>query len=216
MLGATLHRWLLFILLLGALFAWLGWLPARSSPSLRMGLAATLAAVALFLIAGQAWARRRFYVHFSPSPADAPEGDIMPMPPHDKTAAFASGLFAVDERTAAFSNLSAFYRSYPSREHAILARKTPTRFLGLSEADPDILGMWYIFIAPPALARVQGGSVYFGARAQPGLRIEYVRRNKKNQPVPALAYLSFAGGAERDRVWADLLVESRSSREAPE
>lgn len=216
LLGATLQRWLLFLFLLGALFAWAGWLPARSSPLQRMGLAAVLLAMALFLFASQVWARRRYYVHFAPSRADAPAGAITPMPPNDKAAAFASGLFAVDDRTAAFSGLPAFYRSYPSREHAILARKIPTRFLGLSEADPDFLGMWYIFIAPHALTNVEGGAVYFGAKAQPGLRIEYVRKNKKNQPVAALAFLSFADRAERDRVWADLLLELRFGREAPE
>ncbi len=200
LLGATLGSWLLVVLFLGAGLAWIGWLPGD------VVLIVLLLILAAILIASQRWAQRRFYVYFSPEAAAAPTPS--PLPPTDKIATQATGLFAVDERTAAFTNLAAFYRTYPTREHAILARKTPTRFLGLGEADPTLVGMWYIFVAPAALTGVRAGTIGFGRSQRPGLRIDYVRTNKKDQPVAASAYLSFEEAGERDRAWADLLVES--------
>ncbi|MBX7233780.1 MAG: hypothetical protein K1X65_05300 [Caldilineales bacterium] len=200
LLGATLSRWLLVVLFLGAGLAWIGWIPGG------VALAGLLAAAAILLIAGQNRAQKRFYVSFSPEAAAAPTPS--PLPPADKLPTLATGLFAVDERTAAFTNLAAFYRTYPTREHAILARKTPTRFLGLGEADPTLVGMWYIFVAPAALTGVQAGTIGFGRSQRPGLRIDYVRKNKKDQPVVASAYLGFEDASERERAWADLLVES--------
>lgn len=198
LLGASLHRWLLIVLLVAALFTRLGWLPG--------GLTATVALllVAALLVLVQTWARRRFYVHFTPAEASAPAPAALP--PAEKTATLAAGFFGVDERTTAFTNLSAFYRTYATGEHAILARNTPTRCLGLGEADPTLLGMWYIFVTPAALKGVRAGVIWFGRSQRPGLRIEYVGRNKKDQPVGAVAYLSFEGEDERNRVWADLLV----------
>lgn len=200
LIGATLHRWLLLALFVAALLAWIGWLPGG------LALSIALLALAAALIASQAWAQRQLYVYFSPDSTAAPLP--LPLPPADKIPTFASGLFAVDERTADFTNLAAFYRTYPTREHAILARKTPSRFLGLGQGDPRLLGMWYIFITPTALTSVKGGTVVFGRDRRPGLRLDYVRRNKKDQPVQQRAYLSFEAAAERDRVWADLLAES--------
>jgi hypothetical protein len=208
LLGATLHRWLLIGLLVGALLAWIGWLPGG------VLLAGLLVAAAILLIAGQNRAQKQFYVYFSPEPAAPPTPS--PLAAADKLPALASGLFAVDERTASFTNLNAFYRTYPTREHAILARKTPARFLGLGEADPTLLGMWYIFVTPAALTGVRAGAVGFGRSQRPGLRLDYVRTNKKGEAALTFAYLCFESLAERDRVWADLLVESTTSAKTPD
>lgn len=208
LLGLTLHRWLLFVLLVGALLAWIGWLPGG------LALSGGLLALAILLIGGQKWAQARFYIHFSPEAAAAPSP--LPLAPADKIPALASGLFTVDERSAPFTNLSAFYRTYPSREHGILARKTPARFLGLGDGEPHLLGMWYIFVAPASLNGVKSGMVMFGSRRQPGLRLDYVRKNKKDEAVQTFAYLSFASQVERERVWADLLVESTTSAKTTE
>lgn len=207
--GITLYRWSLLLLVVGAALAWFGFLPGETA------LAIALLVVVLALVLSQAWARRRFYAHFMPATTPSPPAPS-PLAPSDKVAIWATGLFAVDERLAAFSHLPGFYRSYPNREHAILARKTPSRFLGLTDADPDFLGMWYVFISPAALTGVQQGTIYFGRTSRPALRLAYARKNKKKQQIDALAYLGFDTEGELQRVWADLLVELPFASKAPE
>lgn len=198
LLGATLHRWLAVLLLLIAVLTWFGLLPGGSALSL------TLIALVVALATSQIWAKRHFFVHFAPAPSLEPSRDAPPLTPQDKIAARATGIFAVDDQEAPFTNLPAFYRTYATREHAILARKTTTRFLGLTEADPHLLGMWYIFVTPAVLRGVQSGLVYAGGTPRPALRLSYTRPNKKGQPTPAIAYLAFDAEDDRSRVQADL------------
>ncbi len=199
--GATLHRWLAILLPLIAVLAWFDLLPGGSALTL------SLVALVIALVYSQIWAKRNFFVHFAPAPPLELNNDAPPLTPSDKIATRATGIFAVDDQQAPFTNLPAFYRTYATREHAILARKTPTRFLGLTEADPRLLGMWYIFITPAVLRSVQSGLLYSGSPPHPALRLSYIRPNKKGQPIPAIVYLDFDTEGDRSRVQADLLLD---------
>ena len=197
-MGASLQRWLLVLLWVLAGAALLRLLPGGPV------LALLLFGFALLLILGQAWARRRLYVHFrAGAPSSVPEGRTA-LRPQDKVLVRATGLFSVDGHEAAWTDLIAYYRTFASREHALMARRTPSRFLGFGERDPETLGMWYIFITPETLKSVTPGRLYFGRLPRPALHLDYRRRTRKGKVRPAAAYLSFESDVERETVWADL------------
>ena len=197
-MAASLQRWLLVLLGVLAGAALLRLLPGGPV------LALLLLDIAFLLILGQAWARRRLYVHFRADAPDSAPEVLTGLRPHDKVLVRATGLFSVDGAEAPWTDLIAYYRTFATREHAIMARRTPSRFLGFGECDPETLGMWYIFISPETLKGVTPGQLYFGRQPRPALRLDYLRRTLKGKVKPAAAYLSFESDAGRETVWADL------------
>ena len=158
------------------------------------------------------WAARRSYVVFSPEPGLAPPAHA-PLTPEDKIPLRATGRFDVQSRERLFADLPAYWRTYASREHAVLAIQHPTRFLCLSHSRDEDAGMWYAFIPPAAIARVTPGKLRYGRQVSPGLRVVYRRqppaRDGKRPPkaVVATIYLAFEDEASRARVWADLVAD---------
>lgn len=166
--------------------------------------------VAIGLIVLRGWAARTSYVRFTPHaahPAPAP----LAMAPEDKEAAFATGRFEVDAKAGQLANLAAYWRTFGSREHAVMAIQHVSRFL-LGTMPGESVGMWYIFFKPEDVEGVAAGTVTFGAARRPGLRITYWRQplsegKKAKKPVREALHLAFETEAGRDRVWADLLAD---------
>ena len=174
--------------------------------------------LALLLLSGavvvalRGWAARRSYVVFLPE-----SGLVSPPPtpllPEDKIPLRATGRFDVQGREHLFADLPAYWRTYASREHAVLAIQHPTRFLlGQSRAEDD--GMWYAFIPPAAITEAMPGALRYGRRVSPGLRVVYRRqspaRDGKRPPkaVVATIYLAFEDEASRASVWADVVADN--------
>ena len=113
-----------------------------------------------------------------------------------------------------FADLTAYWRTYASREHAVLAIQHPSRFLLLGHSRDEDAGMWYAFIPPAAIAEVTPGQLRYGRQVSPGLRVVYRRqppaRDGKRPPkaVVATIYLAFEDEATRVRVWADLVADN--------
>jgi len=173
--------------------------------------------LALLLLSGavvvvlRGWAAHRSYVVFLPE-----SGLVSPPPtpllPEDKIPLRATGRFDVQGRERLFADLPAYWRTYASREHAVLAIQHPTRFLlGQSRAEDD--GMWYAFIPPAAITEAMPGALRYGRQVSPGLRVVYRRQppamDGKRSPraVVATVYVAFEDDAVRVRVWADLVAE---------
>ncbi|NUQ39002.1 MAG: hypothetical protein HUU23_14655 [Caldilineales bacterium] len=203
-----LQSWLLALLAALALFSWTGRLAGGA------GVALLWAGLALLLLVSQWWARRRFYVHFLPAPAAHSAQPPPPLWPEDKLLLAATGAFSVKDRSARLTNLPAYYRTFETREHAIMARCTPTRFLAAA-LDARLLSMWYLFLTPQALTAVQPGRLYFGLRPRPALRLAYIAADAKGRPKPAHAYLSFASESDRQQVYADLTLDLGGPAQAP-
>jgi hypothetical protein len=173
--------------------------------------------LALLVVCGAAvvvlrgWAARRSYVVFLPEPGLASPAPA-PLTPEDKIPLRATGRFDVQSRERLFADLPAYWRTYASREHAVLAIQHPTRFLLAKSRDEDE-GMWYAFIPPAAIGEVTPGALRYGRQVSPGLRVVYRRpppaRDGKRPPktVVATIYLAFEDEASRVRVWADLVTE---------
>ena len=179
--------------------------------------------LALLLLSGAAvvalrgWAARRSYVVFRPEPGLAPPAP-QPLLPEDKIPLRATGRFDVQSRERLFADLPAYWRTYASREHAVLAIQHPSRFLLLGHSRDEDAGMWYAFIPPAAIGEVTPGQLRYGRQVSPGLRVVYRRqppaRDGKRPPkaVVATIYLAFEDEAARVRVWADLAVDCCGSQ----
>lgn len=217
--GAPLQRWVIILLLLAALLMAIDLLPGGPIGGLLVLL------LPLALLAGQRLAAGRQYVHFRPEPAGQPAPAAAPISPAEKLIVHATGLFEVEGKAQRFSEQPAWYRSFSTREHAIMAVVAPSRHLaGLASWPVDELGMWYIFIKHAELQQVQPGVLGFGRARRPALRllVEQVQPDKnavmdawglqwgkeKGQPATRhkIIYLSFDGEAERARVMGDLAV----------
>jgi hypothetical protein len=222
-MGAALQRWVAVLLLVAALLTALGLLPGG------LAGAAICLALLLALFAGQRLAQRSQYVHFRPDSPDAqPMPGAVPLNPADKLLLRATGLFEVEGKAQRFSELPAYYRSFSTREHAVMAVVPPARLLaGLVVWPQHELGMWYIFIKSTELRQVQPGVLGFGRATRPALRLLVAQvQPDKNAVMDAWGlqwgsdksklntrqqtiYLSFDGAAERERVMEDLLADGR-------
>lgn len=190
--GAPLGRWLRLGLLGVTGLAALGLLPGR-------WLIAGAAFIAFALsLAGDWWAKRRQYVIFIRQQTEPPTP--APLRPQDKVLLRATGFFEVQDKGRTFTELPAYFRTFATREHAVMAWLKPPRWLLVGSWPAEELGMWYIFFRPEAIQSVEAGLLRFGRHARPALRVT-VQDEKRARAV----YLSFDGEEERRLVWADLV-----------
>jgi hypothetical protein len=150
------------------------------------------------------------------------------MPPAEKVALRATGWFEVDQKEHFFAGLQAYWRTFASEEHAVMAIVHPRRFCLFGQLPREDAGMWYIFFRPVALVVVVAGELAFGSAVCAGLRVTYRHEvpghrrlwNFWRQPTTRLlertGFLGFASVAERDQVWADLLADSSINGPAAE
>jgi hypothetical protein len=140
----------------------------------------------------------------------------------------ATGLFEVEGKAQRFTELPATYRSFSTREHALMAVVRPARRLaGLASWPEGEIGMWYIFVKSSELRQVQPGTLSFGRVQRPALRLlvaqvlpdknavldawglqwgsDKSRLNTRHQTI----FLSFDSEAERERAMKDLMADGR-------
>ncbi len=200
-LEVRMRTWVNWLLLLLALFILLLNLPGK------WYLAGLILALILFLSLSNRFARTRYYVHFRAQPDYTPQDTPPPLWPEDKLLHHASGHFEVEGKEADWTHLIAYYRTFETREHAIMARLTPSTFLKVGLLYLDDLGMWYRFITPDNLLDVTPGQSYVGPWMEPALRLRYRRFDEKDNPIQDTFFLHFSSPDHRDRVMADLLLD---------
>ena len=178
---------------------------------------ALLALAGLALIVLRAWAKRRSYVIFTPQagPTAPPAAALRPS---DKVLVRATGKLEVEGRPGFFADLLAYWRTFASREHSVMAIAHESRFLGVGSRPAEDVGMWYTFFRPETIDAVTPGSLAFGSRVSPALRIAYRhtppqpddgRRRAQPKPVRTLLYLACEDDETRGRIWADLLADNQ-------
>lgn len=218
--GAPVDRWLLFLLVMLAGLAAVGLVPGGA------GSVLLCAALALLLVALQAWAGRCNYLVFRPDKTMAPRMRPVSLPPSNSLPVRATGLFEVEGKAQRFTELPATYRSFSTREHALMAVVPPSRLLGgLVKWPEHEIGMWYIFVKSGELRQVEPGTVSFGRAKRPALRLlaeqvlpdnngvmdawglQWGKDRSQRKTRQQTIYLSFNGEAERALVMADLLVD---------
>jgi len=196
-LGWSLARWLGFLLVVAVPAALILWQPAGWP-------AAVLGVVFLGYILGLAWAGRRGYVHFvampdtqnplrnsSASPILGAE-ELVPMR--------ASGWFTVEGKQQYFVDVEADFETVGAREHIVLGRIHPSRFLLVGQWPGRELGWWYLFFQPAMVRALRLGHLHHGARPRLALRVIYTPDGE----LQRTAYFAFDDGLALRRVWEDL------------
>ncbi len=201
LLGWSLARWLGFLLAVAALWALTRW---WSYPWPAVALAVVLLVQALSL----AWAGRQGYVRFvALTEPDSLLGDTSSPPPlgdQELVPTRASGWFTVEGQNQYYVDIEADVETVGTREHIVLGRVRPSRFLWLGQWPQEELGWWYIFFQPSMIQEVCLGRLYFGARPQLALRVCYAPDENTRQKV----YLTFNDRLALRRVWDDLLLDA--------
>lgn len=211
---AGLHflRWLQVDLLILAGAAALGWIPGGW---LAGGLALTLFAA---LIAGQYYWEAKGFIEFQPG--EMPLVNPASLPSSVKLPIRASGYFSVENKHGQFAWLQGFFRTFPSREHAVICLNQPTSLLYFGQSPANQVGMWYSFFRPETVEEIHWGEIRFGKARLPGLAVAYtVRLPRRNwfQPekdVRKLTYLACPQREDALTILADLLYDRYAAEAA--
>ena len=165
------------------------------------------------ILLGQ-WAARAGYVRFAGQPELAAPQPLA-MSPDDKQSMRATGRLEVQEKRGFLADAPGYWRTCGSREHAVMAMQTRSRFL-VAALPAERIGMWYAFFRSEDINEIRAGVVAFGGDQRPALRVTYRSLppsdgKKPKKPVREMLHLAFEDEAARDRVWADLLADQPSS-----
>ncbi len=210
--GVPTLRWLLLPIVLLALFWGAGWLPGRW-----WGMGLSLLVLATLVTVVQRW-RQRDFVRFVPGPVVPTEASdsfapplAPPLAPEAKLPVYVTGHFAVEEKRSRFTAMPGFYRTFSTREHALLCRLKESPFLGVSRWPDEDFGMWYIFLAPKDIARVETGHLHFDGQPRVSLavqhRIDVPKRGFRSgtRSVLQTVYITPCDGSDLAPILADLL-----------
>jgi hypothetical protein len=201
-----LSRWLGFLLLAGGTAVLIHYWP-------QFWLAIPPGALFLGYAALMTWAARRQHVHFEAAPE--PEGLL-----HDAGDALgkeelvpvqASGWFTVEGKDQFFMDIEADFETVGTREHIILGRVHPSRFLLLGQWPKWEQGWWYLFFRPEMIRAVEIGYLHFGPHPQAALRVSYTLNEESEETI----YLSSDDASMLRQVWDDLLLDTPASVTVP-
>lgn len=161
------------------------------------------------------------FVRFTPQPHAAAPGVRVPVPlrPADKLPVYVSGFLSVDTRVRRFAALPGFYRTFATREHALMCQARPRRFGSVATWPEEEQGLWYAFFQAPQVRGLQMGEVSFDRASFPGLKVEYepvqpLDGKSKRRYRRVTLYLAFPQAADCQAALADLMVEPLPAAQA--
>lgn len=201
-LAWSLSRWIGLLLVVAAVAALIHWWP-RPWP------AAVVGGLFLGYLVVLGWAARRRYIYFEATPHSetlVQSADSAPaLSTEEWVPVRASGLFTVEGKERYYVDLEADFETVGTREHIVLARVHPSRFLLLGEWPSLDLGWWYMFFQPAAIRDIEMGHLHFGAQPRPALRLSYSPDGEKQEMI----YLASEDVVKLRRIWNDLLQDAR-------
>lgn len=200
--GQRLRRWLGLVLV--ALCVALALLRVPGGLWLAIGCGVLLALVWLLPIGY----RRSHFVRFVPEDGASLASAGEPLPPSGKIPVHVSGTLSVGGKRRDFLWLPAFYRTFATREHALLGFCRDRRILGIGAPPEADVGLWYAFWYAHQLVSMRPGQVTAGGSALPGIRLDYHPAGKKGRlgapPAPDTIYIACTNANDRERIWRDL------------
>ncbi|HRW03942.1 MAG TPA: hypothetical protein P5121_02535 [Caldilineaceae bacterium] len=155
--------------------------------------------------------RQRDFVRFTPT--SFPQLQPQRLDPADKIPLFATGYFTVENKDRRFTWLPGFFRTFATREHALMCYVEPGSQIGIGHWADDEVGLWYLFFQPSDMAVLAWGELRFGKISYPALAITYQRHIPKRgrfQPertVHETVYVAVATVDDGNRIMANLLYE---------
>lgn len=205
LMGFSLLRWG-YALCVGLAVIWLpgfmpgGWLVAL----LWLGMAIT-AHVAIRL------GRRHRFVRFFDAPAAVPAGHALV--PAQKIPVYVTGRLSVESKQASFTALPGFYRTFATREHALLCQVRDRRVWWVANWPDDEIGLWYAFFRPEQIEVIRSGTVQIGRRSMPAIAVDYRRPpdqgKRRREPTSETLIMGFQEAADQLTVLADLYADQQ-------
>lgn len=204
-LAWPLSRWLGLLLVAVVVWALIRW---RPFPWMALIPAGFYLAYLLMLT----WAQRQGYLRFEPLTGEAGEGEHAALqtgspPPlgiQEMAPARASGWFTVEGKDQYYVDIEADFETVGTREHIVLGRVHPSRFLLFGQWPTYEMGWWYIFFEPGMIQDMRLGRLHFGAQPHLALRVLYA----PNGETKEAAYLTFDDAVVLRRVWDDLMQDA--------
>jgi hypothetical protein len=202
---SALARWLPILIL------FFGWLRRWPAPVLIALL------VVIVWINYSLWrAKRDNYNRFVPSGQSVMDaGDLHPLPPNQKVAIQATGLFSVSGRDSNLLLRPAQYWRVPLGEHVVMAEEKPGKYL-------------YQFFSANNLQDIRPGWLLFGARPIESLAVTFLSRwgpeytkfgqahedgqEDSSPPKRVTVYLSIPDAESRRAVWHTVVSDARRAR----
>lgn len=211
--SASLLRWLFFLLGAGGAVWAVGWLPGRW-----WGTGCMLILLVALLVIFRYWQQRDF-VRFVPAPP--PIIPAQSLSPQDKAPVMVTGFFSVENKYQRFTWLPGFYRTFATREHALICQITQRPWAGLVRWPDADIGLWYIFFSPSDIRQLQWGELFFGADPRLAIAITHritipkQSRFRSEQVHDEIIYLAFETAAIGETIWADLQHEFANGTPSP-
>jgi hypothetical protein len=205
--GRPLSRWLGWLILLAGLAAAVYFRP-------NFWLAAPLGFLWLAYLALLNWTQRRGYIHFKTLSADQ---TLFEGPPpavlraEEMVPTRASGWFTVEGKVQYYVDVEAAFETVETREHIILGRIQPSRFLLMGSWPFWELGWWYIFFQPAMIQEMSIGHIHFGPQPRLALRAVYAPNGERAETI----YLAFDNATTLRRVWNDLILDAPAGLASP-
>jgi hypothetical protein len=169
---------------------------------------AILGGVFLIYVLVLGWSSRRGYVRFQAvSATNSLLETGSPPPPLRKEEMVpmrASGWFSVEGQTQYYVDVEADFETVGTREHIVLGRVHPSRFLWLGQRPKHELGWWYIFFLPAMIRQMRLGHLHFGPHPHLAIQVIYAPDEDSQQSV----YFTFGDSVALRRIWDDLLLDA--------
>ncbi len=211
--GISLLRWLQILLGILALAAGGGLLPGR------WVTAGALLLLALGLTGLHHTWRRQDFVRFIPQ--EAPSITPQALPPTAKLPIFASGFFGVEGKFQHFTWLQGFWRTFATREHAVICLVPPSQYMWVGQWPHHEVGMWYCFFKPHHIQEIHWGQVQYADQSLPAIAVDYrIRiparhRFQRDRDVVERIVLAVPEPGHAAQILADLLYDLHPPLEQP-
>jgi hypothetical protein len=209
-------------LLLSALVAVL----RRPGPAWVLAALLVAAAASLWLLVRRE--RSRSFIRFVEEPFPLPAPRRLALA--EKIPLYVTGALGVQGKLRPFTELPAFYRTFGTREHALLCQAQARRWGGIVGWPEDELGLWYAFFLPDQITAIRVGWLQGSRTGDPALAVTYRQaqapqgagnrpprsqpESKWRPPLLATVYLAFPTAEDRQAVLADLLVDATEALRA--
>ena len=169
---------------------------------------------------GWGWARSTALLAGARLYAFAPKSFRSPgpsrLPASAKIPVYVTGELSVETKQRFFAGLPGFYRTFATREHALLCQARARRFWGIAAWPPEEEGLWYAFVNPGQIEHLEAGELCFGRTRLPAVTIVYQTPALAATDAPrkgasrSTLWLAFLDADARAAVLADLLLIART------
>ncbi len=209
----SLSRWIQVILIIPV-----GILISARMNGYLLPTALLLLLFVIFTAASLKW-RRQNYIQFQAQ--STPQVTPRPLRPADKLPIFATGFFSVEGKHAEFTWLQGYYRTFATREHALICLVQPSRFALVGKWPEKEVGMWYVFFKDEDVEDIQCGEIRYAGESFPGIAVRHgvfiPKRGRfdRDRTIQRTVYIACQEEADLQRIVADLHSPKQDAAEVP-